>query len=405
MEILAQHTIIIPTYNRPDLVQQLVRFYRNEAPHMKLLVLDSSIPEMARINQEKLAGGEPLLVYRHYPSAIPMAKKLAQGLGEVTTPTVSFCADDDVVFPHAINHSIDFLNQASDYVCSHGLYLIFRPEAEKVYMFIENSGRSMDAQHAGARIFRLCQNYESLFYAVFPTQQLQRIFAEVRNILSLHFQEFFQSIGSLILGKVNRFSDFYAARRMGPEAEPGREKWNTFYWFADDPQDVLQHYNDYRQLAFAFYEQAGAAPLLSKDAFLRAFDLSHAVYFGRSCPPHYFHERLQELWPQDTFIREPVDLFEELRGQTPSIFPPQMREWFAEIQWGMENIHKLPAIQNWRRRPLKKMNKKIAQDYQSGHHQQPWSCELLPNFLWLAKLNGFKQSFNGLCRYLDCAES
>jgi len=404
MKNLAQHTIVIPTYNRPDLLQQLVRFYQNEASHMALLVLDSSAFDMARLNQERLAVCGSSVVYRHYASSTPMAKKLAQGLGEVTTPTVSFCADDDVVFPHAVDQSIRFLNQASDFVCSHGLYINFSLQTDQVHVFREYGGESNLAHHAGARIFRLCQNYESLFYAVFRTQNLQQIFAVVRNIPSLHFQELFQSVAALMLGKVNRFADFYAARRSGPEAEPGREKWQTYYWFADDTKDMLQHYGDYRQLAFAFYQQSGATPLLSEEAFMRAFDLAHTVYFARNCPPAYFHDRLQDLWPEDPFIKKPADLFEELRKQRPSIIPLKMREWFAEIQRVTGNIQSLPAIKHWRERALTQMNREIAQNYQSGRHQHPWNCHLPPDLLWLAQTRPFKKSFNELCRYLDCAE-
>ena len=401
--MLAQHTLIIPTYNRPDLLWQLVSFYQNEAPQMKLLVLDSSTAEAARVNQERLVGNDTSLVYRRYTSTTPMAEKLAQGLGEVTTPTVSFCADDDVVFPHAINQSVDFLNQAHDYVCSHGIYLVFRLSVKKVRTYIEYAGASNIAHYPGARIFRLCQNYESLFYAVFRTHQLQQVFAVVQTIPSLHFQEFFQSVGSLILGKVNRFPDFYAARRIGPEAEPGREKWQTYYWFADDTKDMLSHYSDYRKQAFLFYEKMGSMPILSEHEFQRVFDLAHTVYFSANCPPSYFHSRLHDLWPGDSYLHKQVDLLDGLRRDKSGRLSSRILTFLFYVQKLAQHADHLPPLRYWQKYKLNKMNQHVALNYDAGRHKKPWRCVLTPDRLWLADTQPFREGFSELCRYLDCA--
>lgn len=394
MKNLGRHTIVIPTYNRPDLLLQLVRYYQNEASPMPLLVLDSSAADIAHINQERCASFGSPVIYRNYAPSLPMAEKLAQGLSEIVTPTVSFCADDDVVFPKAIDQSISFLNQASDFVCSHGLYVNFQVQAPQVRVTREYGGEGNLAQHAGARIFRLCQNYESLLYAVFRTQDLQQIFAGVRNIPTLHFQELLQSVAALILGKANRFATFYAGRRAGPEAEPSRDKWQTYYWFADNPTDMVQHYGDYRRASYTFYQKFGAPPLLPEEVFMRVFDIAHSVFFAGSLSPDYLHHRLQDLWPEDPFIKKQADLFEKLRGTKQETILSATIKYLSRMQ-ARRHAGGLSA--------LARINKSIANNYGSGQHQQPWHCDLPPEFTWLAKSVAFSDSFRELCRYLDCA--
>jgi glycosyltransferase domain-containing protein len=402
MTTLAHHTLIIPTYNRPEFLHQLVQFYRREAPHMPLLVLDSSAPENAQRNRDAMARFGAGVTYHHYAATIPMAEKLALGLAEVTTPTVSFCADDDVVFPRALEQSVDYLSHAHDVVCSHGLYISFSLFTDQIYIEKEYAGESNEAAHAGARIFRLGQHYESLFYAVFRTPQLRQIFDVVRTLPSLHFQELFQSVGALMLGKVHRFPDLYAARRSGPEAEPGREKWQTYYWFANDATDMLQHYVAYRHHAFDFYQRVKAPELSSAD-FARAFDLAHAIYFSRGCPPAYFHDQLQALWPEDRFLKAPADLFERLHAAQPSLLTPTVRAWLAQAQKLFANLPKWPLIKQWRTRPLDRFNATLMAAHQSGQHALPWRCHLPVHLLWLGAWQPFHANARTLCRYLDCA--
>src|SRR5947209_4179598 len=249
----AGHTLIIPTYNRADLLLRLVRYYAERAQPLHLLVLDSSRPEIAQQNSEALAPYASCVQHVIYPTTTPMAEKLALGLSLVETATASFCADDDIVFPDGLRQARAFLLEHPDYVCAHGLYLNFREDGFQIHVTREYGGESNEAAHPGARIFRLCQSYESLLYGVFRTQDLRDILVETAKIPSLHYQELFQSVAALIRGKVKRFASFYAGRRTGPVAEPTRDKWQTYYWFADNPAEVLQHYAAYRDQVADFY--------------------------------------------------------------------------------------------------------------------------------------------------------
>lgn len=50
------HTLVIPTYNRPEHLERLVRYYRKRASSMRLLELDSSLLAVAEGNARMITG-------------------------------------------------------------------------------------------------------------------------------------------------------------------------------------------------------------------------------------------------------------------------------------------------------------------------------------------------------------
>jgi glycosyltransferase domain-containing protein len=387
-EMTNGHTLVIPTYNRPALLKRLVQYYHKRAWPMKLLVLDSSKAKVTEENAKALSlFGESV---RHivFPGTTPVAAKFSQGLDLVQTPYASFCGDDDLVFQQGLQTAIAFLQDHTDYVCAHGLYLNFRQEGHVVHLMREYAGPGNEATHPGARIFRLLQKYESLFYGVFRTTDLRDIFSAVASVPTLHYQELFQSVAALIKGKVKRFPRLYAARQSCPPAEPKREKWQTYHWFADNPAEVLDEYRAYCGELWKFYEAHGTAPRLDKKAFFKTLDLAHAVYFSAGCPPEYFHSVLQQHWPEDPYHKiANMDLFDQLRSPVSRDGPDIVR-MLAVMR------HVLWAI--WSAPSLARLNHNVKKTCRT-----PWKCRLHLPLWWLATVPEFRSSFLELCHYLD----
>lgn len=403
------HTLVIPTYNRPELVRRLVAYYLKRSFPLQLLVLDSSRAEIAAANAEWFDERSPNVRHVVYPDTLQPAAKLAQGLPLVKTDYVSFCADDDLVFVQGLGDAIRFLNGNPDYVCAHGLYLNFRigdqPEPdmklapgvllnpERIHVWREYSGPGNEAGHPGARIFRLFQNYESLFYAAFRTSDLCDIFTHVQGVPTLHFQELFQSVATLIKGKVKRLSGLYAARQSIEAAQPERDNWQTYYWFASNPAELLNHYRNYCDNVWWFYESHVAEPRLDRTAFQKTLDLSHAVYFSAGCPPAYFYSVLQAYWPQDGFVDpDGQDLFGQLgTGKNTAALPRSkwtLRYVLSAARTVLRAARYAPYRHslNWRAQRL------------GG---TPWDCRLPWNLRWLAAQPEFRRTYMELCLYLD----
>lgn len=391
------HTLVIPTYNRPALFKRLVQYYCERAGPMNLLVLDSSRPEVAKENANALASYGDCVRHVVFPGTTPVAAKLSQGLALVQTPYASFCADDDLVFPKSLHEAVAFLDDHPDYVCAHGLYFNFFQADHDLHLMREYAGPSNEANHPGARIFRLFQKYEPLFYAAFRTPDLRDIVFAAAALPTLHYQELFQSVAAMIKGKVRRFPKVYAARQSCPPAEPEREKWQTYYWFADNLVEVLEHYRIYCGEIWKFYEGHGPAPRLEKESFFKTLDLAHAVYFSAGCPPEYFHSVLQQYWPEDGYFEvNHVDLFDRLRTAATE---PQERT--ATVEPPKRTAGRVLALAQhmrdaWSALGLARLNRNVRKACRT-----PWKCHLPVRLQWLAGVAEFCNAYLELCYYLD----
>lgn len=373
---------------------------------MNLIVLDSSSDKHAADNAASIAElnqSDQLIQYFRYSSDIPMAEKIAQGLENVQTPYVSLCADDDIVFPDALEQAIGVLEQDTSVAAAHGIYVSFHVGKRRVLQIMrEYSGPSIDAPHSGARIFRFCQLYESLFYAVCRTSNLLCVFQSVRSIETLAYQEFFQSLALLIFGKSVRLPILYAGRRSGDAAEPDREKWQTYYWFADDRADFLHHYADFQKRMVSFYGANSVdEKTLSSEDFEKALDLAFTIYFSQGCPPAYFHYRLQDLWPGNEFI-EPSnhDILDALKPDAPEpiVFQPTVLQRILSrlIPEPPPRPVKVDIPLNWTMDDEHPLNHKIFET--TGVE---WTLRVPDSIHWIRDLPNFQAAFLELLRYLS----
>lgn len=395
---LADHTLVIPTYNRPALLKQLVAYLADRARPMPLLVLDSSADdEAASENAKSVARHAAFARYVRFPSNVPMAAKLAAGLTSITTSTASFCADDDLIFVPALAQALHFLDSHPDYVSAHGLYFNFSEHGHDIHIMGEYAGRSIEAEHPGARLFQLMQSYESLFYGVFRTTDLHDILTNVAELPSLHYQELFQSSAALMLGKVARLPKFYAARRSGPAAEPMRDKWQTYYWFAESPGEFVEHYLAYREKLWDFYSAHVAEPPLTRADFDRILDICHAMYFSKACPPAYFHSVLQAYWPKDVFDEREHDIFAEHGGSHVTKPAGGLEVFLEHVQsWLASRRRFTPSADV--RGALESLNSEVRA---VGH--TAWNCRIVSELGWLARDEDFRTCYRELCGYLNAA--
>ncbi|MDA0813085.1 MAG: TIGR00180 family glycosyltransferase [Verrucomicrobia bacterium] len=387
-----QHTLVVPTFNRPEQIRQLVTYFKDRAPLQRVLVLDSSVDEVKLQNESMLSSYGDNLDYVTFPSTLPVGAKIARGVAMVQTPFASLCADDDLVFPDGLKEAVAFLESHDDYVGAHGLYINFQTSGKRVLVSREYAGPGNEAEYAGERIFRLLEKYESLFYAVYRRQDLIDIFASTAQLPTLHFQELFQSNAALVKGRVKRFPTAYAARQSCPPAEPERDKWQTYYWFADDPTEMLQHYVAYRDQLYTFYATHAHEVKQDQSEFKRGLDISHAVYFSAKCPADYFYSRLQPTWPPGSSGQPtgPPPLAEN--GDESNL--KELRDWFWT--WRHDFVERIKTRDA--AKFLVNLDAKTAQQSMT-----PWVCEPTDGIRWLVNVPQFGDTWHELCAYLDKA--
>ncbi len=387
---LKQITIIIPTYNRHHYLTRLLSYYASKNTDASILVLDSSEAATAKLNQQTCEGLSKHITYHYFPSSTPVASKLLAGLKLVKTAYCAFCADDDLVFIEGLQQALAFLQENDDYVCADGIYLNFHQVNHDVNLHIEYASKGINAEDPGARIFRLFQKYESLFYGVFRTTQAIDIFSAVSKNPSLHYQELFQATSALLLGKSHRLPVFYAARQHCDPADTSRDKWQTYYWFAEDRSEFMQHYLQYREELWQFYQTHVSDKTHARTDLNQILDIAHAMYFGLGCPPAYFHSVLQTCWPQDSF-RKPNMFTDNVCNQLKSARRVHWEEQlFKFFKW----LPKKLASLYW---PfyLKSLNRDIYK-----RTQYPWNCALRKELAWLTSKKEFRLAYQELCLYL-----
>jgi glycosyltransferase domain-containing protein len=410
-DISSRHTLVIPTFNRPELLKKLILYYQDRASWINLLILDSSGTKAAQQNAKTLSIFAAGVSHVVFPENVALASKLSEGLALVRTPYVSFCADDDLVFPNGLFRAISFLQHHDDYVSAHGLYLNFQPKERDVLVSSEYAGPSIEAGHWGARAFRLCQRYESLFYAVYRTVDAQNVFSSLKSIETLLFQELFQSVASVMKGKIKRLPVIYAARQSGPPAEAQRDKWQTYYWFANNPGEVLEHYRTYRDFLWAFYQTQAPDPFGDQQEFVRILDLAHAVYFAAECPPEYFYAQLQPLWPQDPYLRvSRLDMLPEARRYLllkRALLPDRQ-----QVMDVLEQLRLSSDTRGWKDTGLCGGLRFLCQSLLgyvkliqlntggSGAEESTWRCTLPKQLTWMAANPAFREAYHELRHYL-----
>lgn len=387
---LVDLTLVVPTYNRHDHLIRLLGYYVKAGAEFSVLVLDSSEPSDQDRNAAFVRQCGERFRHQSFDPSISVAEKLRQGISMLQTGYCALCADDDLVFIDGLRQAHRYLDEHPDCVCTDGIYLNFLHLGNDLHARIEYASKGIDLEDPFARVFRLFQKYESLFYGVFRTRDLLNIFTWVSKNPTLHFQELFQATAALLIGKSHRLTTFYAGRQHCDPAEPSRDKWQTYYWFAENRVELLEHYCAYRQQLADFYQRHGVGPRLSSDEFDKAMDLAHATFFGTNCPPEYFFNVLQPMWPGQAYtkITEKDDILYQLK-------PVERRQWEDRFKrlfnWLNEKIQ-----MRYSKSALSSLN---AESHKLNKVQL--NCVLPDELKWLSGVDEFRSAYMALCNYLD----
>ncbi|PIQ84372.1 MAG: hypothetical protein COV75_02340, partial [Candidatus Omnitrophica bacterium CG11_big_fil_rev_8_21_14_0_20_63_9] len=116
-------TILVPTYNRSQLLARLLRYYEACGAPYPMRILDSS-DEPATLPALSAPAGRVTQV-RYDAHTLPTTK-LFDGLSQVTTPYVVVWADDDLMVPSSIAACAAFLDGHPEASVAHGYSELFQ---------------------------------------------------------------------------------------------------------------------------------------------------------------------------------------------------------------------------------------------------------------------------------------
>ena len=290
----AKLSVVIPTYNRPQLLPRALRFLKAEH-NVPIVVADGSPPDAAATNAAICKGMGGDISYFHVPSpAGPVAQvnsavqRLCTALSMVGTPYVVFCADDDLLMVESALGCVDFLEKNADYVGCQGLAVGFRVESRLLKVeHVEYQDLSIDGSDVSARLMQLFSHYESPFYCVVRTPVQSRVLEKAIGSISGAFFELFHSTALVMAGKIKRVGGLHYLRDVtetttsaAPVADRGTVPTGNFMqWAANDLDGLFTVYKEHRErvIALAADNETGLSP----EALKRSIDMTFLIYLGR----------------------------------------------------------------------------------------------------------------------------
>ncbi len=282
-------TLLIPTYNRPDLLERLLLFLVSQRAPFPIQIHDSSEEATRQVNRSLVRALALNLHYVEYPSDTPPGDKWQRAADGVPTPYAAFCADDDVVFVDAIVASVEFLEANRDYAACHGYYTYYnvnehgRPVFPPCYV-----APSIEGTTIADRVLQQVSRFQALIYAVFRREVLADSLALATQCEMPHYVELAQAVGTVMRGKVKRLERHYYVRNIVTPMSPTRYG-NPIVWLSHDPLGVFEHYMKYRELVLTFGAETCEGPLDPQ-----MFDISHAFYFGNAYNAAWFEQLVRE---------------------------------------------------------------------------------------------------------------
>lgn len=280
---VAEHqklTLIIPTYNRPVLLADLLHTLQEQGWDSLILIADSSVPAVQEVNH-RLCRDLPLTIkHACYPGDMELGAKVAAACAAVTTPYLALCADDDLPMPGAMESAVAFLDAHPDHVACHGDYYDCSYAADGAKALrLSLRVTPIDASTAVERMLFLLAQYQYLFYAVCRTETYRDMIGGVRALRSHHFGELWSALHIVLTGKVGRLPTPYSVRNSSiPTIVEGR-RCDPNLSFSDSGRTFFADYLAMRRKACAVLRRM--SPELTPAVAGQAVDTAFALYMRR----------------------------------------------------------------------------------------------------------------------------
>ncbi len=210
-------TILIPTYNRPRLLNRLLQYLDAHDIPLQVIIGDSSEPAIQKINAQACGFCRHLdIQVIHYPTDMNPFLKCADLARYSMTEFTVFCADDDFLNPGMIPPAVTALRQNPTYISWHGDYYGFKNSRRMFYWKPIYDPCIIDADKKEYRLRLLLQHYRPSFYDIHRTLPLKKMFNEIvrNNVDPVAYGELALAILTVLNGKIGYTPGFHMARAV-----------------------------------------------------------------------------------------------------------------------------------------------------------------------------------------------
>ena len=241
-------TLVIPTYNRPKLLEALLTYLSAQPQRCHVLVLDSSQPQPRAANRKIVELAELKLDYAEFPSEMHPFDKFREGVHKVATEFCALCADDDLVLLDGVQRCLEALrsNPLASVAQGYSFSFLCRQDGDMELGDVLYFTSTIDDATPLARLAKLFARYQAATYGNYRTPVLQRIFDTLKPMRSILARELLGTALAAIEGQMLRVACFSHGRSM--DTSETYEHWHPLEWFAKDSQGLFSEYHSYREL-------------------------------------------------------------------------------------------------------------------------------------------------------------
>lgn len=281
MHSVPAYTLIIPTFNRADLLARLLRSLERQGADFPILILDSGDDTSKLANRATVKSVKLSVRHLEFDSSMQPFDKFSEGATTVTTPFCSMCADDDLVMVSSLAPLVATLAKDPTIAVAHGWYFTFYMTdhfglTSVVYKGSSVTGTPMD------RVRSILRHYEAVTYGVYRTEVMARVLDLVRAVPSILFREVGAGALTAASGSTARLPVLYYGRALG--ASQNYSEWHPIEFLIGSPQGLFREYEVYRTLLANELRRHGVTEL-SDAALNRLLDLYHLRYLSDYMQP------------------------------------------------------------------------------------------------------------------------
>jgi len=313
---LSELTFLVLTYNRPEMVQRLLRYLQAQAPEISLVLVDHGDMQSQESNASAVALISPSIKHLCLPLETSLQKVLIEASDAITTKYSAFCPDDDIPIIDGVIDALLMLSTNPLVVCAQGYVLSFT-ETDSATCFgpIEDFVPGYNDEVPLKRLFSMIRRYQLVFWGLYRTEILTwsvREFAAA-NISNLMFQEFFFAALVCSRGVIERIQSIYLWRRTDASIVD-RRNVHAYHQLVDNPSKFGAEYCEFRDNLIPYYSAEMKTNIPINRAYVsRILDLIFVQFLVR-------HINYSELDGHiQMFLAEPnKNYFSSLAAHKPS---------------------------------------------------------------------------------------
>lgn len=230
----AVFSLVVPTRNRAAHLRRLLTYLQAVGYPGRIHLADSSTgAQRTEVEGMQARFPELWLEPLFFPDSHTLAQTVVDALGQIDSPLVMLCADDDFVVPQALERCVAFLQQNPDHVSARGKAVAFEFRRQQPGETGLEVGFTLQPMHAypqdgaAARLLAFMRRYSSTQHSVVRRAAMRDALAAAQAVTTNPvFFRYLWSCLTVAQGRVWTTPELFNIRQQREPAAPaGPARW------------------------------------------------------------------------------------------------------------------------------------------------------------------------------------